>query len=41
MDLKALTDEQLLTAYLNAMEKKKKKLLNKIEKEINKRNNKE
>lgn len=41
MDLKALTDEQLLTAYLNAMVDGDKKLLNKIEKEINKRNNKE
>jgi len=41
MDLKTLTDEQLLTAYLNAMVDGDKKLLNKIEKEINKRNNKE
>lgn len=41
MDLKILTDEQLLTAYLNAMVDGDKKLLNKIEKEINKRNNKE
>ena len=41
MDLKTLTDEQLLTAYLNAMVDGDKKLLNKIEKEINERNNKE
>ena len=41
MDLKTLTDEQLLTAYLNAMADEDKKVMNKIEKEINKRNNKE
>lgn len=41
MDLKTLTDEQLLTAYLNAMADGDKKTINKIEKEINKRNNKE
>lgn len=41
MDLKTLTDEQLLTAYLNAMTDGDKKAMNKIEKEINKRNNKE
>ena len=41
MDLKTLTDEQLLTAYLNAMTDEDKKAMNKIEKEINKRNNKE
>lgn len=41
MDLKTLTDEQLLTAYLNAMADGDKKAMNKIEKEINKRNNKE
>lgn len=41
MDLKTLTDEQLLTAYLNAMADADKKAMNKIEKEINKRNNKE
>lgn len=41
MDLKTLTDEQLLTAYLNAMVDEDKKAMNKIEKEINKRNNKE
>ena len=41
MDLKTLTDEQLLTAYLNAMADEDKKATNKIEKEINKRNNKE
>ena len=39
MDLKTLTNEQLLTAYLNAMADGDK--MNKIEKEINKRNNKE
>lgn len=41
MDLKTLTNEQLLTAYLNAMADEDKKAMNKIEKEINKRNNKE
>ena len=41
MDLKTLTDEQLLTAYLNTMADGDKKAMNKIEKEINKRNNKE
>lgn len=41
MDLKTLTNEQLLTAYLNAMADGDKKAMNKIEKEINKRNNKE
>ena len=41
MDLKTLTNEQLLTAYLNAMVDEDKKAMNKIEKEINKRNNKE
>ena len=41
MDLKTVTDEQLLTAYLNAMVDEDKKAMNKIEKEINKRNNKE
>ena len=41
MDLKALTDEQLLTTYLNAMVDGDKKLINKLEKEINKRNNKD
>ena len=41
MDLKTLTNEQLLTAYLNAMADGDKKAMNKIEKEINKRNNEE
>ena len=41
MDLKTLTNEQLLTAYLNAMADGDKKAMNKREKEINKRNNKE
>ena len=41
MDLKTLTNEQLITAYLNAMADGDKKAMNKIEKEINKRNNKE
>lgn len=41
MDLKTLTDEQLLTVYLNVMADGNKKAINKIEKEINKRNNKE
>ena len=41
MDLKTLTNEQPLTAYLNAMVDEDKKAMNKIEKEINKRNNKE
>ena len=41
MDLKTLTNEQLLTAYLNAMADGDKKAMNKIEKEINKRNNNE
>lgn len=38
MDLKTLTDEQLLTAYLNAIVDGNKKLQNKIEKEMLKRN---
>lgn len=41
MDVKKLNDEELLTAYLNAKVDGNKKLLNKIEKEIIKRNNKE
>ena len=41
MDLKTLTDEQLLAAYLNALADGDKKAMNKLEKEINKRNNKE
>jgi len=41
MDLKTLTDEQLLIVYLNAMVDGDKKLINKLEKEINKRNNKD
>ncbi len=41
MDVKKLNDEELLTAYLNAKVDGNKKLLNKIEKEINKRNQKD
>jgi hypothetical protein len=41
MDVKKLSDEELLTAYLNAIVDGDKKLQNKIEKEIYKRNNKE
>lgn len=41
MDVKKLNDEELLTAYLNAKVDGDKKLLNKIEKEINKRNQKD
>jgi len=41
MDLKTLTDEQLLTAYLNAIVDGDKKLINKLEKEMYKRNNQE
>lgn len=41
MDVKKLSDEELLTAYLNAKVDGDKKLLNKIEKEINKRNQKD
>ncbi len=41
MDIKALTDEQLLTAYLNAIVDGDKKLINKLEKEMYKRNNQE
>ena len=41
MDVKKLNDSELLTAYLNALAEGDKKLLNKLEKEILKRNNKE
>ena len=41
MDVKKLSDEELLTAYLNAIVDGDKKLQNKLEKEIYKRNNKE
>lgn len=41
MDIKKLKDEELLVAYLNAKADDDKKLLNKIEKEINKRNQKD
>ena len=41
MDVKKLSDEELLTAYLKAIADGDKKAMNKIEKEINKRNNKE
>lgn len=41
MDVKKLSDEELLTAYLNTIADGDKKLQNKIEKEIYKRNNKE
>ena len=41
MDVKKLSDEELLTTYLNAIVDGDKKLQNKIEKEIYKRNNKE
>jgi len=41
MDVKKLSDEELLAAYLNAIVDGDKKLQNKIEKEIYKRNNKE
>jgi hypothetical protein len=41
MDVKKLSDEELLTAYLNAIADEDKKLQNKIEKEMIKRNNKE
>lgn len=41
MDVKKLKDEELLIAYLNAKVDGDKKLLNKLEKEINKRNQKD
>jgi hypothetical protein len=41
MNLKTLTDNELLVAYLNAKVDNDKQLMNKIEKEINKRNNKD
>lgn len=41
MNLKILTDNELLVAYLNAKVDNDKQLMNKIEKEINKRNNKD
>lgn len=40
MDIKGLSDNELLTNYLNAIADGDKKLINKLEKEINKRNNK-
>lgn len=41
MDVKKLNDEELLTAYLNAIVDGDKKLQNKIEKEMIKRNQKD
>ena len=41
MDIKKLNDEQLLTAYLNSIVEGDKKLQNKIEKEMLKRNQKD
>lgn len=41
MDVKKLSDEELLTAYLNAIADGDKKLQNKIEKEMYKRSNEE
>lgn len=41
MDVKKLSDEALLTAYLNAIADGDKKMQNKIEKEMYKRSNEE
>lgn len=41
MDIKKLSDEQLLVTYLNTIAEGDKKLLNKIEKEMIKRNQKD
>ena len=40
-EIPKLTDEELLAAYINAMADGDKKKMNKLEKEILKRNNKE